>query len=165
MKNFIEKTVIVKVVLSTREKKCRQLWRISSSKNPSFFCLKSGKIQIFFFVTPKFLVKMLLCTSWLLFGHPCSKLLAQSWRRIEKIQEIQKRYFFPSKVLDYSKLAVPCQRGEIPLGKICNFEKMDFKINNVGKIAVEWVFEKSSLQLRHSLQRKKSFRLPKLEDM
>ena len=48
MKNFIEKIVIVKVVLSTWEKKCRQLWRISSSKNPSFFCLKSGKIQIFF---------------------------------------------------------------------------------------------------------------------
>ena len=100
-------------------------------KKSELFLLEVRKNSNFFFVTPKFLVKMLLYTSWFLFGHPCSKCFAQSWRRIEKIQEIQKRYFFPSKVLDYSKLAVPCQRGEIPLGKICSFEKMDFKINNV----------------------------------
>ena len=113
-------------------------------RKSELFLLEVRKNSNFFFVTPKFPVKMLLCTSWLLFGHPCSKLFAQSWRRIEKIQEIQKRYFFPSKVLDYSKLAVPCQRGEIPLGKICSFEKMVLK--SITLVRLPWnEFSKSFL--------------------
>ena len=87
-----------------------------------------------------------------------TSLLISCLPNVEKeLKKLKQIYIGPQNVpLYYNKLAVEFKRKIILLEYVRIFKKMNFRINNFDKIAVEWVFKEIFLPLRQ--------RFPKMEN-
>ena len=136
-------------------------------KNPRNFCLKSEENQeIFFFVTQIFLSQnvplYLLIALWTtLLRTTCWK-REKNWESVGKLKKYTlflKTFFWIIAILPYNAWEKRYFSERFAILENVFF----FKISIVGELAADWVFEKSSLQLRHSLQKGKLFAFENLK--